>query len=125
MNSVLPLVQENKPPVFREEEKCEVLQEAFFQDRQQNNILFNTNIIDMYRQAFLAHDSISLLMMGQSRLRKQHIRRQQAKCAQDSNGLSYQQRLTVSLTKTEASLFTKLKLLAAKPFFDLDGTSLK
>ena len=37
----------------------------------------------------------------------------------------YQRRLTISLTKTEASLFTKLKLLAAKPIFDMDGTPLK
>ena len=39
--------------------------------------------------------------------------------------MCYKQRLTVSLTKTEASLFTKLKLLASKPIFDLDGTSSK
>ena len=37
----------------------------------------------------------------------------------------HQRRLTVSLTKTEASLCTKLKLLADKPIFDLDGTPLK
>ena len=38
--------QENKPPVFGEEEKCKVSQEAFFQDSQQNNADFDKNFFD-------------------------------------------------------------------------------
>ena len=39
--------------------------------------------------------------------------------------MCHQRRLTISLTKTEATLFTKSKLLASKPNFGLDGTPLK
>ena len=46
VNSVLPLVQENKPPVFEEEEKCKVLLEAFFQDSRQKNEEFDKDFFD-------------------------------------------------------------------------------
>ena len=37
VNSVLPLIQENKPHIFNEEEKCKVLQEALFYCSQQDS----------------------------------------------------------------------------------------
>ena len=91
-------------------------------------ILFNTYIIDMYRQAFLAHCKFA----DDGTVWSEETTAQEA-VGQVCAGFKrvkfwcYQRRLTVSLTKTEASLFTKLKLLAAKPIFDIhvDGTPLK
>ena len=89
-------------------------------------ILFNTYIIDMYRQALLEHCKFA----DDGTVWVEETLAQEAvmQCCAGFKRVKLwcqQRRLTVSLTKTEASLFTKLKLLAAKPIFDLDGTELK
>ena len=91
-----------------------------------STIFFNTYIIDMYRQAVLAHCKFA----DDGTVWSEETTAQEA-VGQVCAGFKrvkfwcYQRRRTVSLTKTEANLFTKLKLLAAKPIFDIDGTPLK